>query len=100
MAQPRLTTPRLWSTCRKPSLPTILGTGSPLDFTLTLFTQRYGAAMILDWYYLIYFLKNTYPGVVVSNSTIEMINTFLDWAQEQQDGDSLSFCLNRSLISA
>ncbi|KAN0134880.1 carbohydrate esterase [Lactarius tabidus] len=28
---------------------------------------------------------NTYPGVVVSNSTIEMINTFLDWAQEQQD---------------
>jgi len=29
--------------------------------------------------------KSTYPGVVVSNSTIDMINTFLDWAQEQQD---------------
>jgi hypothetical protein len=31
-------------------------------------------------------LQTTYPGVQVSNSTINMINAFLDWAQEQQDG--------------
>ena len=89
MVQARSTTRQLWSTCKIPSLPTILGTGNPSDSTLTLFTQRYGATVALDWYYLI-FLKSTYPGVIVSNSTIEMINTFLDWAQEQQDGDSLS----------
>jgi len=28
---------------------------------------------------------STYPGVQVSNSTINMINEFLDWAQEQQN---------------
>jgi len=31
---------------------------------------------------------STYPGVQVSNSTINMINEFLDWAQEQQNGES------------
>jgi len=30
-------------------------------------------------------LSTTYPGVIVSNSTINMINAFLDWAQLQQD---------------
>ncbi|KAJ6457260.1 hypothetical protein C8R45DRAFT_844293 [Mycena sanguinolenta] len=30
-------------------------------------------------------LSTTYPGVDPSNSTINMINEFLDWAQEQQD---------------
>jgi peptidoglycan/xylan/chitin deacetylase (PgdA/CDA1 family) len=30
-------------------------------------------------------LSTTYPGVNPSNSTIQMINTFLDWAQEQSD---------------
>lgn len=30
-------------------------------------------------------LSTTYPGVDVSNSTINMINSFLDWAQTQQD---------------
>jgi len=35
-------------------------------------------------------LSRTYPGVDVSNSTIDMINAFLDWAQEQQNGKLLS----------
>ncbi|KAA1467878.1 hypothetical protein DENSPDRAFT_833028 [Dentipellis sp. KUC8613] len=30
-------------------------------------------------------LSTTYPGSTVSNSTIQMINSFLDWAQNQQD---------------
>ncbi|KAF9011298.1 hypothetical protein BDQ17DRAFT_1387684 [Cyathus striatus] len=30
-------------------------------------------------------VSRTYPGVDVSNSTINMINAFLDWAQEQQN---------------
>ncbi|EJD03814.1 uncharacterized protein FOMMEDRAFT_105999 [Fomitiporia mediterranea MF3/22] len=30
-------------------------------------------------------LAKTYPGVQVSQSTIDMINAFLDWAQEQQN---------------
>lgn len=31
-------------------------------------------------------LSTTYPGVNAPNSTIQMINNFLDWAQVQQDG--------------
>jgi hypothetical protein len=31
-------------------------------------------------------LAKSYPGVQVSQSTIDMINAFLDWAQEQQNG--------------
>ena len=34
-------------------------------------------------------LSTTYPGVNPSNSTINMINQFLDWAQEQQNGGLL-----------
>lgn len=30
--------------------------------------------------------KTTYPGVNPSKSTIGMINAFLDWAQQQQNG--------------
>lgn len=31
-------------------------------------------------------LAKSYPGLQVSQSTIDMINKFLDWAQEQQNG--------------
>ena len=31
-------------------------------------------------------LAGSYPGVNVSQSTIGMINSFLDWAQEQNNG--------------
>jgi hypothetical protein len=30
--------------------------------------------------------QKTYPGVTVQQSTIDMINAFLDWAQQQQNG--------------
>lgn len=35
------------------------------------------------------YLQKDYPGTSVPQSTIDMINNFLDWAQQQQDGEQL-----------
>ncbi|KIM69924.1 hypothetical protein SCLCIDRAFT_1207170 [Scleroderma citrinum Foug A] len=66
--------------------------GTTVDDTATLeymkstFTAHYnGNRQPIGLYTHPIHLSTTYPGVETSPSTIDMINEFLDWAQEQQD---------------
>jgi hypothetical protein len=57
-----------------------------LEFMKKTFTDHYnGNRQPIGLYTHPIHLSRTYPGVSVSNSTINMINAFLDWAQTQQD---------------
>ena len=65
-----------------------------LEYMKATFTDHYnGNRQPVGLYTHPVHLSTTYPGVNPSNSTINMINEFLDWAQEQQDGASLSLFL-------
>ncbi|KAI5120853.1 hypothetical protein M0805_007040 [Coniferiporia weirii] len=66
--------------------------GTKVDDNATLaymqntFTAHYdGNRQPIGLYFHPVHLAKTYPGVEVSQSTIDMINAFLDWAQEQQN---------------
>ncbi|EPQ60095.1 hypothetical protein GLOTRDRAFT_134849 [Gloeophyllum trabeum ATCC 11539] len=57
-----------------------------LEYMKKTFTDHYnGNRQPIGLYTHPIHLSRTYPGVEVSNSTINMINAFLDWAQEQQN---------------
>ncbi|KZT27524.1 hypothetical protein NEOLEDRAFT_1130497 [Neolentinus lepideus HHB14362 ss-1] len=57
-----------------------------LEYMKSTFTAHYnGNRQPIGLYTHPIHLSTTYPGVDVSNSTINMINAFLDWAQEQQN---------------
>ncbi|KAJ7760139.1 hypothetical protein DFH07DRAFT_740876 [Mycena maculata] len=57
-----------------------------LEYMQSTFTDHYnGNRQPIGLYTHPVHLSTTYPGVNPSNSTINMINTFLDWAQEQQN---------------
>ncbi|KAK7063546.1 carbohydrate esterase family 4 protein [Favolaschia claudopus] len=57
-----------------------------LEYMKATFTAHYnGNRQPIGLYTHPIHLSTTYPGVNPSNSTINMINQFLDWAQEQQD---------------
>ncbi|KAF8641134.1 hypothetical protein AX17_000776 [Amanita inopinata Kibby_2008] len=57
-----------------------------LEYMQKTFTDHYeGKRQPIGLYTHPIHLSTTYPGVQVRNSTINMINAFLDWAQEQQD---------------
>ncbi|KAJ7799096.1 hypothetical protein B0H14DRAFT_1711143 [Mycena olivaceomarginata] len=57
-----------------------------LEYMKATFTAHYnGNRQPIGLYTHPIHLSTTYPGVNPSNSTINMINTFLDWAQVQQD---------------
>jgi hypothetical protein len=59
-----------------------------LEYMKATFTAHYnGNRQPIGLYTHPIHLSTTYPGVNPSNSTINMINTFLDWAQVQQDGE-------------
>lgn len=58
-----------------------------LEYMKTTFTAHYnGNRQPLGLYTHPIHLSKTYPGVQVKQSTIDMINAFLDWAQQQQNG--------------
>lgn len=60
-----------------------------LEYMKATFTTHYnGMRQPIGLYTHPIHLSTTYPGVNPSNSTINMINDFLDWAQVQQDGTS------------
>jgi hypothetical protein len=57
-----------------------------LEYMKNTFTAHYnGNRQPIGLYTHPIHTASTYPGVIVSNSTINMINAFLDWAQVQQD---------------
>ncbi|KAJ7909389.1 hypothetical protein B0H13DRAFT_2192837, partial [Mycena leptocephala] len=57
-----------------------------LEYMKNTFTAHYnGNRQPIGLYTHPIHLSTTYPGVNPSNSTINMINQFLDWAQEQQN---------------
>ncbi|KAF7340970.1 Carbohydrate esterase family 4 [Mycena sanguinolenta] len=57
-----------------------------LEYMKNTFTAHYnGNRQPIGLYTHPIHLSTTYPGVNPSNSTINMINEFLDWAQEQQN---------------
>ncbi|KAH9004289.1 hypothetical protein EDB86DRAFT_3209363 [Lactarius hatsudake] len=57
-----------------------------LEYMKNTFTAHYnGNRQPIGLYTHPIHTSTTYPGVVVSNSTINMINAFLDWAQVQQN---------------
>ncbi|KAJ7439981.1 hypothetical protein FB451DRAFT_143851 [Mycena latifolia] len=57
-----------------------------LEYMKSTFTAHYtGNRQPIGLYTHPIHLSTTYPGVNPSNSTINMINEFLDWAQEQQN---------------
>jgi hypothetical protein len=58
-----------------------------LEYMKSTFTAHYtGNRQPIGLYTHPIHLSTTYPGVNPSNSTINMINEFIDWAQVQQDG--------------
>jgi hypothetical protein len=58
-----------------------------LEYMKSTFTAHYtGNRQPIGLYTHPIHLSTTYPGVNPSNSTIHMINEFIDWAQVQQDG--------------
>ncbi|KAG6330481.1 hypothetical protein ID866_8608 [Astraeus odoratus] len=64
----------------------VVNDSATLEYMKNTFTAHYnGNRQPIGLYTHPIHLSTTYPGVEVSNSTIDMINEFLDWAQEQQD---------------
>lgn len=62
------------------------------DYMKNTFTAHYtGNRQPIGLYTHPIHLSTTYPGVNPPNSTIQMINNFLDWAQLQQDGSFVSY---------
>lgn len=58
-----------------------------LNYMKATFTDHYnGNRQPIGLYTHPIHLAKSYPGIRVSQSTIDMINAFLDWAQEQQNG--------------
>jgi peptidoglycan/xylan/chitin deacetylase (PgdA/CDA1 family) len=58
-----------------------------LEYMKDTFTAHYnGNRQPIGLYTHPIHLSTTYPGVFISPSTVDMINTFLDWAQMQQNG--------------
>lgn len=58
-----------------------------LEYMKATFTAHYnGNRQPIGLYTHPIHLAKAYPGVRVSQSTIDMINAFLDWAQKKQDG--------------
>ena len=58
-----------------------------LEYMKTTFAAHYnGTRQPIGLYTHPIHLSKTYPGAQASQSTIDMINAFLDWAQQQQDG--------------
>ncbi|KAF7340971.1 hypothetical protein MSAN_02082500 [Mycena sanguinolenta] len=65
---------------------TAINDSATLEYMKNTFTAHYnGNRQPIGLYTHPVHLSTTYPGVNPSNSTINMINEFLDWAQEQQD---------------
>lgn len=61
-----------------------------LEYMKNTFTAHYnGNRQPIGLYTHPIHLSTTYPGVKAPNSTITMINNFLDWAQQQQNGELL-----------
>jgi hypothetical protein len=57
-----------------------------LEYMQATFTDHYkGNRQPIGLYTHPIHLSSTYPGVPSPNSTVQMINAFLDWAQNQQD---------------
>ncbi|KAJ7656978.1 hypothetical protein DFH06DRAFT_466784 [Mycena polygramma] len=64
----------------------VINDTATLEYMKNTFTAHYtGNRQPIGLYTHPIHLSTTYPGVNPSNSTINMINEFLDWAQEQQN---------------
>jgi hypothetical protein len=72
-----------------------------LEYMKDTFTKHYnGNRQPIGLYTHPIHVSKDYPGATVSQSTIDMINEFLDWAQQQQNGELPRLGIGNSIARA